>query len=120
MIEEGRGEAERPRRAKRFAGEGAGGAKSPAVFQGRLCFESARGGSLFLTPALRLGCDLLFRSRRLLRCGLWAGLGGCIDGGWFVGVGFPLRWRWRNKRDFGLREEIDLAFAWDIDVPGKG
>jgi len=73
-----------------------------------------------LTPALRLGCDLLLRYRRLLRYGLRACLGAAFNEGWFISLGFLLRWRRRYKRGFGFGNVVQIVLAWDCDVSGKG
>ena len=73
-----------------------------------------------MTPALRLGCDFLLGYHGLFRCRLHAYLGAGLDEGRFVGLGFLLRWRRRNKHGFSLGKEVQLVLAWDGDVPGKG
>jgi len=48
-----------------------------------------------------------------------------IFGVTLMGVGdflgfFSFYWRRRNEGDLGLGEKVELAFAWDCNVPGEG
>lgn len=72
--------------------------------------EDLRGS---LTPALRLCCDPLLRCGCLLR----RGLGGFDRGRLLHLLLFGLWW---SERDLGFCEEVELMFAGDGDVSGKG